>query len=87
MAIGDHAISDRAISAPEDTVSVGVTVPGRCVVRVLFAAFCELAVTASGDVYASAAPAGGADVGVLPAGAAVVSVAPSGSVTVGSFPP
>ena len=33
MSIGDHAISDRAISAPEDFVSLVATSVGRVVLR------------------------------------------------------
>jgi hypothetical protein len=48
MAIGDHAISDRAISAPEDTVVLVVNGVGRVVLRDRPAGLAQLELSAAG---------------------------------------
>jgi hypothetical protein len=86
MAIGDHAISDRAISAPADVVVVGVTFPGRCVVRDLPACGAEVFDSPAVAAWASSAAANQATVADAPAGRSEVSDGAAGSVEVGSFP-
>ena len=86
MAISDHAISDRAISAPEDVVVVGVTIPGRCVGRARAVNECEGSDAPAGDALAFTGPAGTVDSFDFSAVMAAGSHAPTGSVTVESFP-
>lgn len=87
MAIGDHAISDRAISAPEDVVVVGVFAVGRVVVYDGPVGACGLSDSPANDVLVFDSGARGAVVGDLPARGVNVSDGATGAVVVGSFPP
>lgn len=86
MAIADFAISDRAISAPEDGVVITVTVPGRVVVYAQQVNAAIIGEAPAGDVFVDAMAAGSAELAVAPAGGCAVFSAPTGGVTAGGFP-
>lgn len=85
MAIGDHAISDRAISAPEDVVVVGVTLPGRCAVRDLPTFGAEVFDSPAQPCWVSDAPSNDVALGDASVLHATVSDEQVLSVTIGSF--
>lgn len=87
MAIADHGVSDRAISAPDDSVVVIVSAAGRCLVRDRPINACELADILGAGCFVYDGPAVTVTAGDLPAGLVGIFDADAGSVTLENFPP
>ena len=84
MAIGDHAISDRAISAPEDSVVVGVTLCGKVFVKDGPSTFAQVFDSHAGFVGVADEPSAGAEAGDLAAFRAYLSDGPSAVAVAGN---
>ena len=78
MALSDHAISDRAISAPEDGVIIIVDAVGRVVLRHRATTLAELEAAASGAAQLIDAPAALAALGSAAAGSVTLRHARAG---------